>query len=117
MGRIACVDLGAQRMWVQNGSKLVYGPVPIRSGRAAFPTRDGLFHVYWRDRHHWSTIYHVSMPYSQFFSGGQAFHAVAMPLSTPPGSHGCVNMTFSGARGLWNVLHLKDPVYVWGHKR
>jgi lipoprotein-anchoring transpeptidase ErfK/SrfK len=115
-GRVACVDLTHQRMWVQNGAKVVFGPVPIRSGRHGYITRTGLFHVYWRDRHHWSTLYHVAMPYSQFFSGGEAFHSVNDPLSGTPGSRGCVNMTRSDARALWSVLQLHDSVRVFGHR-
>jgi lipoprotein-anchoring transpeptidase ErfK/SrfK len=116
MGRIACVDLTHQRMWVQNGRRVVFGPVPIVSGTARTPTRVGLWHVYWRDRHHFSHLYHVWMPYSQFFSGGEAFHSVPYPLSRDPGSYGCINMTPRDARILWNVLKLHDPVKIWGRK-
>ena len=38
-------------------------------------------------------IYDVPMPYSQFFDGGQAFHSISGSMWSPPGSHGCVNMT------------------------
>lgn len=54
----------------------MFGPAPIRSGRKAYPTRSGWHTIYWRLTNHWSTRYHPPMPYSQFFSGGQAFHAV-----------------------------------------
>jgi lipoprotein-anchoring transpeptidase ErfK/SrfK len=115
-GRIACVDLPRQLMWVQNGKKVLFGPVNIRSGRNGFETRTGLKRVYWRHKDHYSTLYNVAMPYSQFFDGGQAFHAVAIALSTPPGSHGCVNMTNRDAKALWGVLKLHDYVYVWGKR-
>lgn len=117
MGRIACVDLTHQRMWVQVGSRVVFGPVPVRTGRRGHVTRTGLWHVYWRDAHHRSSLYGgVAMPYSQFFSGGEAFHAVAEPMSTPPGSHGCVNLSNRDARALWGVLGLHDPVEVFGRR-
>jgi len=115
-GRIACVDLTRQRMWVQVGRRIVFGPVRVRTGRRGYVTRDGLWHVYWRDRHHYSTLYHVAMPWSQFFTGGEAFHGLNEPMSTPPGSHGCVNMTYADARRLWSVLKLHDPVKVFGRK-
>ncbi len=115
-GRTACVDLTHQRMWVQKGRRVVFGPVRVRTGRAGYRTRRGLWRIYWRDRHHYSTIYHVAMPWSQFFSGGQAFHGLAEPMSTPPGSHGCVNMTYPDARALWGVLRLGDRVDVFGRK-
>ncbi|TDU06106.1 L,D-transpeptidase-like protein [Streptomyces sp. 846.5] len=118
MGRIACVDLTRQRMWVQVGSRVVFGPVPIRSGRRGHVTRTGLWHVFWRDAHHRSSLYgYVAMPYSQFFSGGEAFHGVFESIAAPPGSHGCVNLNNHDARALWGVLRLHDPVAVFGRKR
>jgi hypothetical protein len=115
-GRIACVDLTHQRMWVQVGKKVVFGPVQVRTGRKGYVTRTGLWHVYSRQLHHWSTLYNVAMPYSEFFSGGEAFHGLNEPMSTPPGSHGCVNMNTWDAKKLWSVLKLHDPVKVFGRK-
>jgi len=115
-GRIACVDLTHQRLWVQVGKKVVFGPVQVRTGRKGYVTRTGLWHVYSRQLHHWSTLYNVAMPYSQFFSGGEAFHGLNEPMSTPPGSHGCVNMNTRDAKKLWSVLKLHDPVKVFGRK-
>ncbi|KOU40173.1 Tat pathway signal protein [Streptomyces sp. WM6378] len=114
--RVACVDLTRQLMWVQMGKKVTFGPVPIRSGRASLPTRGGWHKVYWRHKNHWSTIYHQSMPYAQFFDGGQAFHAVYHSVYTSEGSHGCVNLSVDDARKLWDALRQGDGVYVWGHR-
>ena len=117
LGRIACVDLTRQLMWVQDGGRVVFGPVRVRTGRARFTTRTGLFYVYLRDEDHWSGRYHVAMPYSQFFSGGEAFHGLAgESMAAPPGSHGCVNMTVRDARALWRILGIDEPVEVFGRK-
>jgi hypothetical protein len=113
---VACVDLDRQLMWVQKGRTVVFGVVPIRSGRAGYRTRAGWHTVYWRHRNHWSTLYDTPMPYSQFFSGGQAFHGVHGSLHTPVGSMGCVNLTVGDARRLWGVLRKGDRVYVWGRR-
>ncbi|MER5479809.1 L,D-transpeptidase family protein [Streptomyces sp. NPDC002734] len=115
-GRIACVDLTRQLSWIQDGRKLVYGPVPVRTGRDGYETRTGLKKVYWRHIDHVSSIYNVPMPYSQFFDGGQAFHSVAMSVWAPPGSHGCVNMTPKDAKKYWELLRNGDEVSVWGRK-
>ncbi|QNP75791.1 L,D-transpeptidase family protein [Streptomyces roseirectus] len=115
--RVACVDLTRQITWVQKGKKVVFGPVSMRSGRAAHPTRTGWFKVYWRHKNHFSTLYRTPMPYSQFFSGGQAFHAVYGSIHTRVGSMGCVNLTVPDARKLWGVLKKGDRVYVWGKRR
>ena len=56
------------------------------------------------------------MPYSQFFSGGQAMHATPGSVYKAPGSHGCINLSNRNARLLWNVLKIQEAVYVWGAK-
>mgnify|MGYP001545627900 CR=1 FL=1 len=99
-----------------DGSRLVYGPVPVRTGRNGYETRTGLKKIYWRHKNHVSSIYHVAMPYSQFFDGGQAFHSVGLSMWNPPGSHGCVNMTTTDAKKYWSLLKTGDDVYVYGRK-
>ncbi|MDT0474658.1 L,D-transpeptidase family protein [Streptomyces sp. DSM 41014] len=114
--RVACVDLNRQLTWVQKGRDVVFGPVPMRSGRPAHATRTGWFKVYWKHKNHWSTLYNSPMPYAQFFSGGQAFHAVYGSIYTTVGSWGCVNLRLPDARKLWGVLKKNDRVYVWGRR-
>ncbi len=115
-GRIACVDLTRQLSWIQDGARLTYGPVPVRTGKDGTETRTGSKKIYWRNLNHWSTIYHVSMPYSQFFDGGQAFHSTTKSMWNPPGSGGCVNMRPADAKAYWNLLGNGDDVYVYGRK-
>ncbi|MFJ2232795.1 L,D-transpeptidase family protein [Streptomyces sp. NPDC087859] len=114
--RVACVDLDRQITWVQKGEKVVFGPVPMRSGRAGYKTRTGWFKIYWKHKNHVSTLYHQPMPYAQFFSGGQAFHAVYGSIFTTVGSMGCVNLRIGDARKLWGVLKKGDRVYSWGRR-
>ncbi|QNP75864.1 L,D-transpeptidase family protein [Streptomyces roseirectus] len=114
--RVACVDLTRQLMWVQKGKRVVYQPVPVRSGRDGYETRTGWHRVYWRDRDHYSSLYDgAPMPYSQFFDGGQAFHGTYGNLFAG-GSHGCVNLRLADARRLWSALKLDDAVFVYGVK-
>lgn len=115
-GRIACVDLTRQISWIQDGKKLKFGPVPVRTGRDGYETRTGSKKIYWRHKNHVSSLYHVAMPYSQFFDGGQAFHAVGVKMWNPPGSHGCVNMRTADAKTYWSLLRNGDDVYVYGRK-
>lgn len=114
--RVACVDLTRQLTWVQKGKKVLWGPVPMRSGRAGYRTRTGWFKIYWKHKNHWSTLYNTPMPYSQFFSGGEAFHAIYGSVYDPNGSYGCVNLRLADARSLWNVTKTGDHVYVWGRR-
>ncbi|MEU5659094.1 L,D-transpeptidase family protein [Streptomyces sp. NPDC047737] len=115
-GRIACVDLTRQLSWIQDGAKLKFGPVPVRTGRNGDETRTGLKKIYWRNIDHWSTLYDVSMPYAQFFDGGQAFHSVTKSMYNNPGSAGCVNMRPADAKSYWNLLKNGDDVFVYGRK-
>ncbi|WP_327677228.1 L,D-transpeptidase [Streptomyces sp. NBC_00467] len=115
-GRIACVDLTLQLSWIQDGTKLVHGPVPVRTGRDGHETRTGLKKVSWRDIDHVSSLYDTPMPYSQFFDGGQAFHSVGISVWGQPGSHGCVNMTKADAAAYWKLLRTNDDVFVYGRK-
>jgi hypothetical protein len=82
------VNLTLQISWIQDGSWLKYGPVPVRTGRNGYETRTGAKKIYWRDKNHVSSVYNVAMPYSQFCDGGQAFHQVDLSAWAPPGSHG-----------------------------
>ena len=115
-GRIACVGLTRRLSWIQDGKKLVHGPVPVRTGRSGYGTRTGLKKVYWRNKNHVSAIYDVPMPYSQFFGGGQAFHSAGVSMWNPPGSHGCVNMTKTAATTYWSLPKTGDDVHVYGRK-
>ncbi|MGW2828612.1 L,D-transpeptidase family protein [Streptomyces sp. NPDC001286] len=114
--KVACVDLNRELTWVQKGRKVVFGPVPMRSGRAGHRTRAGWHTIYWRHKNHWSTLYNSPMPYAQFFDGGEAFHAVYGTIYTTVGSWGCVNLRLGDARKLWGVLKKGDRVYVWGRR-
>jgi len=78
----------------------------VRGGDRGMATRTGNFRVYWRDKDHVSGIYGTPMPYSQFFSGGQAFHGSAKMMDPwQDHSAGCVNMYIEDARQLWSMTH------------
>ncbi|MFF4322513.1 L,D-transpeptidase family protein [Streptomyces sp. NPDC001568] len=115
--RVTCVDLARQLLWVQSGRRVVFPPVPIRTGRDDEETRPGLHEVYWRSKDHRSTLYDdAPMPYAQFFDKGQALHGRPGPLFEHGGSAGCVNLTVADAKRLWDLLREGDAVYVWGVK-
>ncbi|MFF4292401.1 L,D-transpeptidase family protein [Streptomyces vinaceus] len=116
-GRVTCVDLDRQLLWVQRGSGVVFPPVPVRTGRDDQETRPGWHEIYWRSKDHESTLYdNAPMPYAQFFDGGQALHGRPGDLYAHGGSAGCVNLSVPDAERLWNLLEEGDAVYVWGTK-
>ncbi|MFF8958783.1 L,D-transpeptidase family protein [Streptomyces sp. NPDC014894] len=115
--RVTCVDLDRQLLWVQRGERVVFQPVPIRTGRDSEETRLGWHSIYWRNRDHVSTIYdNAPMPFAQFFDGGQALHGRLDDLYDGGGSAGCVNLRLPDAEALWNLLAVDDRLYIWGVK-
>ncbi|MCX4764544.1 L,D-transpeptidase family protein [Streptomyces sp. NBC_01275] len=92
-GRVICVDKTSRTLrWMIDGRTL--STMSVRFGSQYTPTREGVFHVFWKSRDHVSTLYHSSMPYAMFFSGGQAVHYSAdfAARGYAGASHGCVNV-------------------------
>ena len=92
-GLVLCVDKTQKSLRMVVHGKVVV-TTDARFGSEALPTREGVFHVQRKDKTHVSTLYHTSMPYAMFFSGGQAVHY--SPYFHRDGysghSHGCVNI-------------------------
>ncbi|MFI6642756.1 L,D-transpeptidase [Streptomyces sp. NPDC050504] len=115
--RVTCVDLTRQILWVQKNQKVVFAPVPVRSGRPGLETRTGWQRVYQKNKTFFSTIYNnAPMPYSQFFNGGQALHGTYKDLFKS-GSGGCVNMYVKDAKRLFELLEIGDRLYIYGRKQ
>ena len=110
-GRVACVDQDNQRMWVQEDSKVIFGPVLVRTGHKGMHTPNGSFRIY--VKHEWPSS--PLLPYSQFFHHGDALHGSRDDLHKGK-SRGCVNLSVANARHLWGTLAVGDLVYIWGHK-
>ncbi|MGH3508911.1 MAG: L,D-transpeptidase family protein [Nocardioidaceae bacterium] len=89
----------------------------VRGGKRGEVTRVGRFVVFRRYRHHVSSLPgHAAMPYSQFFSGGEAIHGSRRMVDPFSGhSHGCINMYLKDARQLWRLTHThRLIVHVYG---
>jgi len=96
-GRVLCISKNSRTLaWMIDGR--VVSSMDVRFGSQYTPTREGTFSVYWKSRHHVSTLYDTPMPYAMFFSGGQAVHY--SPDFAARGyngaSHGCVNVRDEG---------------------
>ncbi|MEU6145498.1 L,D-transpeptidase family protein [Streptomyces sp. NPDC047081] len=114
-GRVLCIDKTTRTLrWMIDGRTV--SEMSVRFGATGTPTREGVFHVYWKSRHHWSTLYDSSMPYAMFFSGGQAVHYsydfAARGYSGA--SHGCVNVRDEAAiADLYAQVRNGDKVVVY----
>lgn len=96
-GRVLCISKESRTLaWMINGK--VVAAMDVRFGSENTPTREGTFSVGWKAKEWKSTIYHTSMPYAMFFSGGQAVHYSAdfAARGYAGASHGCVNVRDKG---------------------
>ncbi|MET7378184.1 L,D-transpeptidase family protein [Streptomyces sp. NPDC005526] len=113
-GRVMCIDKTSRTLRWMIGGRTV-SVMAVRFGAQYTPTREGVFHVYWKSRHHVSTLYHSPMPYAMFFSGGQAVHYSYdfAARGYAGGSHGCVNVRDEAAIArLFARVRVGDKVVV-----
>jgi lipoprotein-anchoring transpeptidase ErfK/SrfK len=92
-GRWVCINKKTRKVvFLVNGKVVAYGDA--RFGAKRTPTRNGTFKVYRKSKNHVSSLYKSPMPYSMFFSGGQAVHYSSdfKARGYNGASHGCVNM-------------------------
>ncbi|WP_344010996.1 L,D-transpeptidase family protein [Streptomyces thermospinosisporus] len=113
-GRVLCISKSSRTLrWMIDGRTLM--TLPVRFGSRGTPTREGIFRVYWKSRHHVSTLYDSPMPYAMFFSGGQAVHYSAdfAARGYAGASHGCVNVRDEAAIArLFGQVRKGDKVVV-----
>ena len=111
----ACYDRWWHQVNLYHDGKLLNSWL-VRGGGASTPTRTGRFRVYYRDIDHVSSSFHTPMPYSQFFSGGQALHGSRLMMDPyVDHSHGCVNFWTEDAHQLWRLTSTKPlRVHVYG---
>ncbi len=112
----ACYDRSRHQVNLYHAGALLNSWL-VRGGDYSTPTRTGNFKVYYRDIDHVSTTYgDAPMPYSQFFSGGEALHGSRYMMDPFVGhSHGCVNFWTEDARQLWRLTSTKRLwVHVYG---
>ncbi|NUR07210.1 MAG: L,D-transpeptidase family protein [Nocardioidaceae bacterium] len=114
-GRALCIDKTSNSLrWVVDGKTQM--SLDVRFGASYSPTREGLFHVYWKDRDHVSRMYGSAMPFSMFFSRGQAVHFSSdfAARGYYGASHGCVNVRdYSKLASLFDQVGVGDKVVVY----
>lgn len=107
----ACVDHANNVTWLQDGGRVVYGPVTMGPGAPATPTPRGTFTVNRKvkDEISWE-FNNAPMPYAIYFTNrGHAFHQGNPSLN----SAGCVRLHEQDAIAYWNHLHIGDQVVIF----
>lgn len=114
-GRVMCVDKQTRTLtWVVNGA--VKTSLWARFGRPGAETREGTFKVFKKYEYVISNLYFTPMPYSMFFSGGQAVHYSSnfARLGYASASHGCVNIAdLAQIKALYFQVRIGDKVVVY----
>jgi hypothetical protein len=114
-GRVLCISKTSRTLrWMIDGRTV--STMDVRFGAVGTPTRDGVFQVYWKSRHHVSTLYDSPMPYAMFFSGGEAVHYSTdfAARGYAGNSHGCVNVRDeSKIAALFAQVRTGDKVVVY----
>ncbi|WOP18154.1 L,D-transpeptidase family protein [Raineyella sp. LH-20] len=114
-GRAICISKSTRKLvWVVDGQPQLR--MDVRFGSELTPTREGSFQVEWKSRDWVSTLYHTPMPYSMFFSGGQAVHYSSdfAARGYNGSSHGCVNVRdYNGIATLYSQVRVGDKVIVY----
>ncbi|MEU9180704.1 L,D-transpeptidase family protein [Streptomyces sp. NPDC048550] len=114
-GRVMCISKESRTLaWMIDGK--IVSTLDVRFGSENTPTREGEFKVEWKAKDWTSTIYHTPMPYSMFFSQGQAVHYSAdfAARGYAGASHGCVNVRDKGKlASLFEQVHVGDKVVVY----
>jgi len=116
-GRVLCIDKTSRTLrWVIDGHVVSTLDARFGSTISNTPTREGLFSVLSMDADHVSRLYGSSMPFSMFFSGGQAVHYSSdfATVGYNGASHGCVNIRdYDGIKWLFSQVHIGDKVVVY----
>ncbi|MFI1284879.1 MULTISPECIES: L,D-transpeptidase family protein [unclassified Streptomyces] len=114
-GRVMCISKESRTLaWMIDGK--VISTMDVRFGSENTPTREGVFKVDRKEKDWTSTLYHTAMPYSMFFSGGQAVHYSAdfAARGYNGASHGCVNVRDKGKlSALFGQVNVGDKVVVY----
>jgi lipoprotein-anchoring transpeptidase ErfK/SrfK len=110
-----CISKASRSLtWVIDGQPQM--KLAVRFGSEYTPTREGVFSVFQKNRDWTSTLYGSKMPYSMFFSGGQAVHYSSdfAARGYAGASHGCVNVRdLAGIASLFDQVNLGDKVVVY----
>jgi hypothetical protein len=113
-GRVMCISKETRELtWVING--VPQYEMDVRFGSEEYPTREGTFYVYKKMEYVYSELYDSPMPYSMFFSGGQAVHYSSnfARIGYAGASHGCVNVRdWDAVKRLYYDSRIGDKVVI-----
>lgn len=119
-GKVIEVDIGSQTLRAWQDGRVVL-QTPVSTGSPARDTPTGRFSVLSKTPRHWSTIYHVWMPWAMRVVGGIFVHEV--PLTADGRrigagslgqavSAGCIRVGVGPAERLYHWANVGTPVLI-----
>ena len=114
------ISIAQQRLRAYEGNRLVLD-TPVSTGRAGHATPRGTFSILSKETRHWSTQYHVWMPYAMRVVRGIFIHEIPI---TPEGrrlgasslgqpvSAGCIRVGIGPAGALYRWTPVGTPVVI-----
>lgn len=81
------------------------------AGVPGYSTPTGIFHIYRKELMSWSTLFHVFLPYADYFTGGYAFHDYP-DVPGYPASHGCIRIADGDAQVVWGFATIGTRVTI-----
>lgn len=119
-GRWIEIDLQQQVLMVYDQGNLIFATL-VSTGAKPFYTQPGLFKIYKKLEKEYmsygdpSDYYYLEdVPWTMYFDQSRALHgAYWHSFFGYPRSHGCVNLSISDSRWLYNWAQEGDYVYVW----
>lgn len=119
-GKYIDVDLTIQKLCMVEGPN-VAGCFIISSGKPGMATPTGTYLISEKNPRHWSSRYHMWLPYWQrFIDEGYGIHELPETntwketdahLGTPV-SHGCVRLGVGPAETVYNFTSIGTPIYI-----
>jgi hypothetical protein len=115
VGRVVCIDKSTRTLrWMIGGRVRLF--MSARFGGSHGHTREGDFRIYWKDPKHVSRLTGEAMPWSMFFSRGEAIHY--SPDFAENGyagaSSGCVDTRdYVDTKALFHATRAGDRVVVY----
>jgi hypothetical protein len=114
--QIICIDKSAWKLYLFESGRAVM-TLDVRFGAEDSPTRNGTFKIFEKEAEHKSRLAGSEMPYSMFFSGGEAIHYSAdfAKNGYNNSSMGCVNTRdLNATQKLFSRVSVGTPVHVYG---
>ena len=104
------IDLSSQRVTLYQNGKATYSS-PCSTGKSGYRTPTGTYAITQKNKNHHSSIYGSAMPYFMRLSCRDfGLHQGSLPGY--PASHGCIRLTWSGAKHLFYKCELGDMVVI-----